>query len=394
MFERLRHHDSIDAPLRRNGTFAKGEFLKWYEKQEKQEAHPWRQRTKKIAGKTALLAAGVAVMAGNADIVHNKEIQAESTVTISVRGEALDIDNNDQSIVMLSGYGSLNANYITDKLGSSIQPVIDGQLWSVDYANATLDATVIANEIIDTAEQSGVDTVTLVGHSIGGITALQVADVLTEQPAVRVQAIIPISTPDGYEGLQPSRQDQLNLTWLLDVFPDLIYSTPFRIGTEIVFRYDQYNSGNLTERIVNLFQTSQDVSSKVINRELPGNWLINDQFLALQNAKLDQRLESIGDAASNILDPVIIYIGTDGHDETVNEKTSSENISEYSQLAGLQYLHLAVPDLTHNTPWQSAEEINQTLMASSPVIQQLLGQNLRNYSINNLWIVTPVHSRR
>lgn len=362
--------------------------MKRYRRQERRDAHPMRYAVPDAMGRTgiAALALATALAGGQADIIHNKHVQAESNVSITVIAGALKAENNTRAILVLGGYGYRDADFLTEKIGPALQSEFDGLLWSGDYNDASLDARAIAHAATVRAVEQGVDELVLVGHSIGGVTSSQVAEVLTQEGVIKVTVLAPMAMPYGYEGLQPWRQDQLNYTGLLALSPDLVYSTPFQLATETVTRYESFTGENLSS--IKFAETVAHVWDQVMSRDLPGTWLASDQMFTLQNNRLDETLASIADAPSTSVKPLILDIVPSGFDDTVNTEYSSERLQGAAEKAGLRYIKVEVEGLEHQRPWRAAEQLERALVDKTPEIADALYRNRLEHGLENMQVLT------
>lgn len=77
-----------------------------------------------------------------------------------------------------------------------------------------------------------------------------------------------------------------------------------------------------------------------------------DQMLAIENANLKARVETIAKLPDDVARPTIVYLGTaePGYDPIVDDKQSSDNIQIYAQKAGVPFLSYEVPGAIHSRP--------------------------------------------
>ncbi|MBC7459414.1 hypothetical protein H7200_01720 [Candidatus Saccharibacteria bacterium] len=316
----------------------------------------------------ALIGAHVAVYAS--DVRQNQEIQASASIDVNFRGEALDSTNNDNALVFIDGFGSYNADKLTKYMGPAIQPVLDGQLWSIDYNNAALESKEIAKQIISTAVSAGTTSLSIIGYSAGGDIAMQVQQQIRENSDLAIEAIFLISTPDGAEALRPPRKNEVAVVEQYSWIPGVEYSTPLRAIGEMAFRASQYDSENLIERAGQFIETAHDVTEALDNDKLPGTWLMFDQMLAIENARIESRIQKIGELPEAALCPTIVYLGTarPGYDYMVDDTMSSDNIKDYAEAANVPFYSYDVPGAVHSMVDIAHEEYVSVLQAAGPEI--------------------------
>src|SRR5690606_35028358 len=96
------------------------------------------------------------------------------------------------AVVDLVGLGNLDATATATALPALREL---GQVWAVEYDNSGLDTQVISRMISDQATWSGIESIVLTGHSMGGIIALEVAQHLYQDTALEVSGVILDCTP-------------------------------------------------------------------------------------------------------------------------------------------------------------------------------------------------------
>src|SRR5664279_3363510 len=134
------------------------------------DAERWGTKTKAMILGTVVL--GI-IAAYGVDVMHGKEALAQTSASVTEDYEATDPQNRDTAIVDLAGLGGLNAANLTEALQPAYAEHADG--WAVRYYNEGIDAQDIADKLIEKAKNQGVTKIGLVGHSMGGLVALEVA---------------------------------------------------------------------------------------------------------------------------------------------------------------------------------------------------------------------------
>jgi pimeloyl-ACP methyl ester carboxylesterase len=379
------------ANLRFDDPFHKSDFLRTLEKNERMERHPTYKYVKKALAILALTGIALGMDAGIHDIQNNMDIANHAKIDITVEGKALKAENADTAIVFLNGFGTYNADMLITSIGPAVQPVIDGEEWSVSYGNAPLSIDALTNEVKALAVERGTKNVVIVGYSTGGILAIEEADKLVNDTNLNVKAVIAISTPDGYDGIRPARQTELESVKTVASIPYAEYSTPLRFIGEMYFRRSLYTEGNVIENLQNFFTTTDAVNQDLANKNMPGTWLLVDQGFAIIDANLKQNITDIGNAPSTKLMPDIEYLGTakPGYDYMVNNWVSSKSICTDALKARLSCQINNVPGAIHTRPGLTKDEYKKTMQTASIQIQSAIAANQSLYSLNNLRILTP-----
>lgn len=305
------------------------------------------------------------------DARQHEAIQATATIDIDVVGDPLHIVNNDSALVFLDGFGTYDADVTAEHLGPVAQQIVDGELWSVSYGNAPLNPRSISNQVIKLAEERDVDRVSIVGYSAGGIIGIEVAEDIIESSELQVEMIMPISTPDGTDGLRQARQGEMSVLDVVSHVPGAKYSSFVRFMGEMYFRRDQYEDKGF-------LNVAGDVLGDLGKKQLPGMWLMADQALAIENADLKNRLSHIAESSEIGQRPPIVYFGTEkpGYDYMVNNKKSSENICTYATEVDLQCFIYNVPGAVHTRPWLANDEYMKVARDAAPEVQFAIANEL------------------
>lgn len=281
------------------------------------------------------------------DVAIHQTMQETAHVDIAVLGEAQAPENNDSALVFLNGWGTNDAIDLTNSLGSRVQDVVDGQLWSIDYNEATLNPVSIAHEIEDFAEAHDVDRISVIGSSMGGITALEAVENIVKTSDLEVELIALRSMPDGTEGLQDWRQDQMGILDTISAIPGAEYSS-----LAIPFVNSYFNNDNH-----------------------PGMWLMADQSLAIANADVEKTIANIAEEAKPGQHPVLWYLGIEApRDDTVNNELSSENVCHYAGKVALECFIDFVPGGEHSHPWVAVKSYGEVMSARAPEIQHAIAE--------------------
>ena len=285
------------------------------------------------------------------DINANKLIQSESSVGLEFKDDAAEIENSHHANVFIDGFGKKNADILTHNLGEAIGAVTDGQQWSINFDDAHLRPNDIAQLIIETAHERGVDSVTLVGHSAGGNIAIQTLVNILQESDIAVPLIYFDLSPYGVEGLQDVQRQNLGaLEWITRHVPDVEYSTPARVIGEFALRLEVNNSKTPVENVKNITETATGAISRISNGSLPGGWLMLDQVRAITDTDIEDEFDTIAAMPKNVSRPTIVYLSTvkPGYDPVVDVDKSSEKIRIAAEEADLSFLSYDIAGALHS----------------------------------------------
>lgn len=339
------------------------------------------RRGHRYLGASALLAFVITpVTAYSSDVIYNYHQIAEASISISERAGPLSELNNDAALAILNGFGTQNANDIIKYQGEALQNITDGSLYSVNYQNAPLDHQAIANQLIEMAEDNGLDRISIVGYSAGGNTGANVALRIIEQSEVDVPAIIFNLTPDGTDGLHPDKQNDLQFIDTISSIPGIKYSKHARFIMEMAVRLE-HNPGS------NFWKTFNQTSDAVYNDKLPGFKLMIDQAMDVVESDIRSNLLKIAEITEkeNKLKPVVVYLSAEpGADYMVDNQVSSKNICSYAQEAGLECIIIEVPNIKHNRPDISSDEYLKAIITASDKVNNALNSAQMERDYKNL----------
>jgi len=341
-----------------------------------------RHRRGTLAGFALLLAAQPIAIYG-ADILYNYQVEAESSVDIDIRGEAIDESNNNSALIFFNGFGTNNASVPVKYVGPAMQDIIDGQLWSVDYGNAPLNAVDITRHILEEAEKQNVTRVSLIGYSAGGIIAIEVAKQLTAESSLSVELITAISTPDGIDGLQQDKQEEMSLTETIALIPGATHSTHLRYVGEMFARQEQFTQGTAIDNITDFNRVSNHVLTALKDNRLPQTWLLVDQALAIANADLSSDISSVRSNTRTTRPlPVMLYLSSPGSG-MVNDSLSAESICNYAAQNNIECYTYEAPGAIHSRIDLGEESYNEALAQAKHVIINALERSKDKAAITN-----------
>ncbi|MBK0417702.1 alpha/beta hydrolase [Leucobacter sp. CSA1] len=331
-----------------------------------------RRRRRLITVQTLLLVLITLVWAYQTDVRANLEKREAAEISVNVHGEPADPAHDSSAVVFFDGFGTYDADHLSDTLAAGYKEILDGETWSVSYGNAPLASERIGELILDLAHERGVTDLALVGYSMGGIIDLEVAAYLAGSPEVTVRNITLVSTPDGLDGLRPHQKKELEFAQTFARVPGAQYSTFLRFIGEVYFMRDRYSDGDLGTRASNFVEVLGIAKDYVGRPRLPGTWLLVDQAFAIANADLDGALRTIAEESRMVEPlPTVLYLGTapPGRDYMVNDEVSSKRICRYAALYGISCEIRDVPGAVHTMPERTADAYRATFGELRPSAQ-------------------------
>ncbi len=232
-----------------------------------------------------------------------------AVLPISGPAAASDRDR-DTAVFDLVGLGSLDASDTARALPSLRQL---GSVWAVRYDNTGIDTKVISDLIIRVTEAARIHKVVLVGHSMGGVIALEIAKHIHTHSTRTLSGVILDCTPVDLAAVRPESRDQGEdlLRWF-GWFPGTRESRGLRLLAETYSRRDQfidYGSDPPGIRMASLGRTVTDVlRQKIFNTDAASNGLIEDQFKAIVASGAIDDLRALAKPASGKARPAVVFI--------------------------------------------------------------------------------------
>ena len=312
---------------------------------------------------SAFLGANVSIYAS--DVRANQALEAEADIEINYMGKALDPINNDKALFLLTGFNTMNADYLTQSIGKYVQSVADGKMYSGNYNNASLEPKMIGQKFIETIEASGdnVTDVRIVTESAGNGIGLQAAEYIQENSDLNIDLFVMIAGPDGVETLVPARQEEIALVKQLAWIPGITYSTPLRYLVEMGFRSENYDEGTLFERAKN-FITTSDIAMKAIgSHALTSTQLMSEQALSVETANIEASISNLDGHMT------MIYLAID-KDSVVRTQEASEAIRGYAEDNDIPYFKQTIPNAVHAMSGLSKKEYAEAFANIKDDVQQ------------------------
>ncbi|MEU1546557.1 alpha/beta hydrolase [Nocardia sp. NPDC005745] len=332
--------------------------------------HGWKtlRRTKvTLLRVTALLLAGLVVFAQywKYDVAPEQARLARTEPAILPVAPPVDSQNWDTVVVDLVGLGGLDA---TDTAAALPALRRMGMVWAIRYDNQGLDTKVIADLIVRAAELSGLRNVVLVGHSMGGVIALEVAEHIHRDSDRRLAGVILDCTPVDLNAVRPESrgrgEDMLRwMGWL----PGARESRALRLAVETYARRDRFlhrGDGPFGLEFGKLGEVLAEVTrDKIVSRDAASNGLIESQFTAIVAGGATDDLRTLAQPVADKPRPAIVFIRPRdaSADRVVDVEYSHRALIEQSGGVDGTLLVVLARNTGHANPMQRPREYNTVI---------------------------------
>lgn len=216
----------------------------------------------------------------------------------------------DTAVFDMTGLGTLDAGDTARALPSLTGL---GSVWAVRYDNTGIDTKVIGDLILQVAQAAGVDKIVLVGHSMGGVIALEIAKQIHTASAKTLTAVILDCTPVDLDAVWPQTRDagEQLLRWT-GWMPGARESRTMRMIAEMYSRRDDFIDyftippGIRTPQLIDV--ANGVLQSKIFNTDAASNGLIESQFKAIVGGGAIGDLRALSRPVGDKPRPAIVFI--------------------------------------------------------------------------------------
>lgn len=324
---------------------------------EQQRAIKRIRRVTKVTGAVVSLCVAVTAYAG--DVHANQLREQAATVKLDAHDiETFDIGGATTSFV--DGYGAMNANYLANKFGESVQFVTEGPIRSADFSDAPIEGSHLGDTVVEDARDTKQNRVSFFGFSTGGILATESATEIITDPEnnLSVEIIFMAATPSGPQSLRDGEIEKIGALNVIADFPGAKNSSPVKWLISMASDYEQFNTGDPTD----FFRVSAENWDSVTDHSEPGVGQLDDQALAIMNADFAHSFNEMSKMRGIKQMPVIVYLAAEDPDAdtTVNNEAAYEEIRKAAEDAGIIFLVYKVPGAVHsvyNTPVESYQDV-------------------------------------
>lgn len=215
----------------------------------------------------------------------------------------------DTAVIDMVGLGGLNAADTAAAL-PSLRRI--GVVWAIRYDNTGIDTKVIADLIVRATGMSGVRNIVLVGHSMGGVVALEVAQHIHTGGDRRLVGVLLDCTPLDLDAVRPeSRSLGEDMVRWMRWLPGARESRGLRLTVETYARRDRFldRTGIPGIRVDELGETVANVlGEKIFNDDAASNGLIEAQFLAIVAGGSGDHLRALSRPVRGKPRPAVVFI--------------------------------------------------------------------------------------
>ncbi|WP_216898022.1 alpha/beta fold hydrolase [Nocardia alni] len=216
----------------------------------------------------------------------------------------------DTAVFDMTGLGTRDASDTARALPSLAQL---GSVWAVRYDNTGIDTKVIGDLILEVANAAGVRNIVLVGHSMGGVIALEVAKQIHTASDKVLTGVILDCTPVDLNAVWPEARDagEQLLRWT-GWMPGARESRTLRLIAEMFARRDDYVDyssmppGIRTPQFLDAFRDV--LGAKIFNTDTASNGLIESQFKAIVGGGAINDLKALARPSGDKPRPAIAFI--------------------------------------------------------------------------------------
>ncbi|MFZ1301297.1 MAG: hypothetical protein WAQ27_01810 [Candidatus Microsaccharimonas sp.] len=343
-----------------------------------------RERLKRKIGATSLVLATLfSQYVGNTNVNIEQERQAE--LSIEVVAPALDPEHSNTAILFFDGFNSNSAYYLSKELGPGLQAQIDGQIWAADFNNSLANREELLESTKELTKERGVTHLIVVGYSKGGINGNEVGvDTVTES-WTNVDAIIMISTPSNYAGLQETQKKELEAGMMVSKVWRMRYFTPARYAGEVYFYRDKYTQGSfngdlghdagvVVENIGNFFEVIDQINDRFNNPGITTMSFLIEQVDEIDKADFPSEYKKLSEDTETKQKPVIVYLGTKApaKDYVVNDKLSGDTICDAAEENGLTCIRDEVEGAIHSQYYNTIDQYNESYARIGEELRQAI----------------------
>ncbi len=272
----------------------------------------------------------------------------------------------DTAVVDLVGLGNLDATATAEALPALSEI---GQVWAVEYDNRGLDTAVVSDLILERAGWSGVENIVLVGHSMGGIIALEVAEHLYQETPLEVTGVVLDCTPVDLHAVRSESRDagEEMLRWV-GWLPGARESRTMRMSVEIAARQERFvvPSDRWYRRIdtAELRGVIEEVlRDKIFSNDAASNGMIESQFRAIVASGAIDNLQALADHRDDKARPAVMFLRPrNAHDDPVVDVEYTQQILR-DQSGGPDGTLLVskLDDIGHANPIQATAAYNEAI---------------------------------
>ena len=318
------------------------------------------------------------------DVRENEAREAQVEVSLQTIQEPIDAS----STFFFDGFNTLDAHYLTQKLGPAVQQATEGGLESVNSGDAPPNTKEIATQIIKYSEDHDLEHISLFGYSLGGIEAMKVATLILQNSGLQIDTIYLGSSPYNLDSLRPEKTSQYNmLTSAVAAVPDSEHSSYAKFLLNLVFQADNFAPGdNIADRVSHFnaeaFSSSWDSAMDAVNDKQRPSISTLEYQLDLAKANLNDEFQKIADLKDTKALPSIVYLKLQ-NDNTVNNDEAFDAYQAAANKNGLLITSLTIQGSQHAEYYtdSSVAGYTEAIKDNKEVIQSQVVAQEQSYKI-------------
>lgn len=245
------------------------------------------------------------------DVAPEQRRLAQTEPRIDQIYDAVDPADSTTAVVDLVGLGNVDAAPTARTLTSFTDI---GRVWSVTFDNRGIDTEVISDLIAQRARTAGVRNVVLVGHSMGGVVALEVAQHIYEDTDRVLSGVVLDCTPVDLHAVRGDARDAGEdlLRWI-GWLPGARESRTLRAVVEMAARKDRFvdmHSAWYPSIDVDAAQEAfvQVMEDKILNPTAASNGFIESQFRTIVASGALDNLDSLAGTVPGKPRPAMVFM--------------------------------------------------------------------------------------
>ncbi|MEV6773109.1 alpha/beta hydrolase [Nocardia sp. NPDC051030] len=268
----------------------------------------------------------------------------------------------DTAVFDLVGLGVLDASDTARSLPALTRL---GSVWAVRYDNTGIDTKVIADLIVKVTAAAHARNVVLVGHSMGGVIALEIANHLHTESDRKVLGVILDCTPVDLHAVRSESRDQgEDMQRWMGWIPGARESRLLRFTVETYARHERFTGGRYGIRGAEFREVLlQVLRDKILNQDTASNGLIEAQFKAIVSGGAIDDLRALAKPALGKPRPAIVFIRPHEawRDPIVDVDYSHRVLIEQVGGVGGTLLVVTTRNTQHANPIQRPQEYNTVI---------------------------------
>jgi pimeloyl-ACP methyl ester carboxylesterase len=329
------------------------------------------------AAKSAMVLAGIAIPLAHYwidDVMPERERLANTRPEIHEIYEPTDPLNAEIATVEMVGLGNLDAS----ETAATESPYKNmGPVWAIQYDNQGIDTQVIANLIEKKAEEESIEQLNLVGHSMGGIVALEVGAHIKEKTDIDVVSVVLDSTPINLDAVRPDERTKgQEMTRWISRIPGARESRIIRTIVEVGARRERFMQDNLkTDIDTHEFKqvVEEVLQDKIYTDDVASSGLIESQFAVITDSAAIDSLRSLAEQKKDEVSPVIVFMRPRRavDDAVVDVALTNSKLHAESKRNDSEFAIVVMDETSHANPNQRPDQYRAAIEQQViPIIQK------------------------